>query len=317
MHLLQSPYWQTFKSQFNWAGRSISLPDCTAPVSILFRRLPLGLNFAYVPKGPTINWQDNRAVETALRELKRAGRQRGTFFLKVEPDAAADPAVTDAFRRAGFTPGRTVQPQATVLVNIALPEETILAEMKPKCRYNIRLAQKKGVTVRPGTAEDVAVFYRLSLITGNRDGFGIHPPDYYRAVFESFPPENRALLLACYADEPLAGLMVFAWQGRAYYLYGASGDQHRNLMPAYLLQWEAIRWAKAQNCAVYDLWGIPNAPLETLEAEFEQRNDGLWGVYRFKRGFGGAVAYSAGAFDFVYHRPLYALFTRLLESRSA
>ena len=115
--------------------------------------------------------------------------------------------------------------------------------------------------------------------------------------------------MAEFEGEPIAGLMVFRRGEKAYYFYGASSNQHRNLMATYLIQWEAIRWAKGQGCTSYDLWGIPEADPATLEAEFQQRQDGLWGVYRFKRGFGGQVIQTIGAYDYGYNRLLYRLYS--------
>ena len=311
MHLLQSPYWTTFKSQFGWSSQTLQLPDSSQPAQILFKRLPLGFNVAYVPKGPAIDCNNSLAVNQSLTALKRFAKQRGTLFLKIEADAGDSPSLNSLFRQAEFVPGKSVQPQATVIIDIKPPEAAILAAMKSKTRYNIRLAARKGVTVRQGGLADLPIFAQLSQLTARRDGFAAHPLAYYQAALQQFPPQHRALLLAEFEGKALAGLIVFAWEDRAYYLYGASGNEHRNKMPAYLLQWEAIKWAKAQNCRSYDMWGIPNAPVKTLEAEFTQRQDGLWGVYRFKRGFGGKVVYSLPAYDYVYNRPLYALFTGL------
>ncbi len=313
MHILQSPHWTAFKSQFGWHGESVSLPNAAAPAQILFRRLPLGLKIAYVPKGPHLNWQNTTIAKQGLQKLVQVARRPGVFFLKIEPDVPPSPQITALLAENDFRPARNIQPAATILVDISPSEDEILARMKSKTRYNIRLAGRKGVSVREGTAADLPIFFRLNEITAARDGFGVHPPAYYRAVYRQFPPDTRALLIAEFDGEPLAALMVFAWDGVAYYLYGASGDAHRNKMPAYLLQWEAMRWAKVHGCHTYDLWGVPNAPAETLEAEFPHRRDGLWGVYRFKRGFGGNLAYSIGAFDFVYDRPLYFLFNKIVH----
>ncbi len=311
MHLLQSPYWAAFKSQFGWSNQTLHLPDSCWPTQILFRRLPLGFNLAYVPKGPAINWNNPLAVNQSLTALKGFAKQRGTIFLKIEADANDTPSLNTLFRQAGFVPGKSVQPKATIIIDIQSPEEVVLAAMKSKTRYNIRLAARKGVTVRQGGVKDLPIFDYLNQLTARRDGFAVHPPAYYQAALHQFPSQNCALLLAEFEGTPLAALMVFAWEGRAYYLYGASGNEHRNKMPTYLLQWEAIKWAKTQGCHSYDLWGIPDAPVETLEAEFSQRSDGLWGVYRFKRGFGGRVVYSLPAYDYSYNRPLYALFNKL------
>jgi lipid II:glycine glycyltransferase (peptidoglycan interpeptide bridge formation enzyme) len=146
-------------------------------------------------------------------------------------------------------------------------------------------------------------------ITGQRENFGVHAPVYYRAAYELFAPDNQAvLLIAEYEGRPLAAVMVFALGQTAAYLYGASGNEERPRMPTYAVQWEAIRWAKAQGCTRYDLWGIPDAPEAELEENFTQHSDGLWGVYRFKRGFGGEICRTVGAADRVYNKMLYRLY---------
>jgi lipid II:glycine glycyltransferase (peptidoglycan interpeptide bridge formation enzyme) len=188
--------------------------------------------------------------------------------------------------------------------------------MKSKTRYNIRLAGRKGVAVREGTAEDLPGFCCLMQITGQRDGFGIHSKSYYETAYQLFVPQGLAkLFLATYEDRVLAGIMAFAFGQRAWYMYGASSDEHRDLMPNYLLQWEAIQWAKERGCLTYDLWGVPDEEEEVLEKEFLERSDGLWGVYRFKRGFGGQVVHYLGAYDYVYSPLLYRLYSRLMAWR--
>ena len=203
------------------------------------------------------------------------------------------------------------------------PEE-LLRRMKQKTRYNIRLAARKGVTVRAGSEADLASFYELMETTAQRDGFGIHTRAYYEAAHHLFVPTGQGrLLLAEYEGQLLAGLVVLGVGrrgGTACYMYGASSDEHRNLMPTYILQWEAMLWAKEQGHRVYDLWGVPDEDEATLEAGFTQRNDGLWGVYRFKRGFGGRLVRTAGAWDLVYAPLRYQLYSAAvswLERRQA
>ena len=152
-------------------------------------------------------------------------------------------------------------------------------------------------------------FYELARLTAKRDGFGIHNLAYYQRAYRLFAPQGCALILAEFEGEILAAAMIFKLGRSAYYFYGASSNTHRNLMPAYLVQWAAIRWAKEQGCTCSDLWGIPDANPDTLEEKFQERQDGLWGVYRFKRGFGGQIVKSAGAFDYVY-QPLWYKFYR-------
>jgi lipid II:glycine glycyltransferase (peptidoglycan interpeptide bridge formation enzyme) len=152
-------------------------------------------------------------------------------------------------------------------------------------------------------------------VTGSRDGFGVHSQAYYQMAYDIFKPLGQCeLLVARYQDTTVAALMVFTHGERSWYLYGASSDAERNRMPTYLLQWEAMRWAASRGCHEYDLWGVPDEDEETLEAQFSNRYDGLWGVYRFKRGYGGAIVRSVGAFDRVYIPVLYRLY-QFISSR--
>ena len=153
-------------------------------------------------------------------------------------------------------------------------------------------------------------------ITGERDGFGVHTYEYYQKTLELFSADgNAALLLARYEGKPLAGLIVLARGKRSWYLHGASNNEERNRMPTYLLQWEAMRWSAEQGCEEYDLWGVPDADPEVLENEFEQRSDGLWGVYRFKRGFGVDIKRTAGSWIEVYQPLFYRLYRSYLKLR--
>jgi lipid II:glycine glycyltransferase (peptidoglycan interpeptide bridge formation enzyme) len=179
--------------------------------------------------------------------------------------------------------------------------------MKQKTRYNIKLAEKKGVVVQPSA--DINSFYGLMTATGQRDGFGIHSQSYYQAAYDLFSEKDNCILnIATFEGKPLAGLMAFYSGARAWYFYGASNDEERQRMPTYLLQWETMRWAASKGCKVYDLWGVPDFEEDVLESQFSGRGDGLWGVYRFKRGFGGRLLRSAGAWDRVYNPLLYKLY---------
>lgn len=309
-HLLQSWAWGQLKSKFGWTP--VRLAHADAAAQVLFKQLPLGFTIAYIPKGPLVNWADASQCRALLGQIHAEAKRRRAIFLKIEPDAggpvASQPALANFLAAAGFTPADTIQPQTSIIIDLAPPEAEILAQMKQKTRYNIRLGEKKGVTIRAGSPADLPTFHRLSQLTASRDGFGIHPLEYYQTAFELFAPHNCALLLAEYQNEPLAALMAFAHGSAAYYFYGASSNEHRNVMPTYPLQWAAMGWAKNRGCASYDLWGIPTADEAILEAEFTERHDGLWGVYRFKRGFGGQIVRSVGAFDYVYNPLLYQLY---------
>lgn len=307
-HLLQTSSWAAFKQAFGWSAVRVRAEHCAA--QILLRRLQLGSSIAYLPKGPLgTQWQELWPQVDALCH------QHHAIFLQVEPDLFEPlPNEVRTLWLAGFTPEEhTVQPRRTIIVDLTQDEDQLLAAMKQKTRYNIRLAQRHGVKVRPSA--DLEGFYRMMQTTAQRDGFALHSAEYYRKAYEIFEPQGQAVLLeAVLNQKPLAYLMIFLQHERAWYFYGASDDENRNLMPTYLLQWEAMRWAKANGVKTYDLWGIPDEDEAVLEEQFTSRSDSLWGVYRFKRGFGGQVLRSAPAFIRVYKPLLYKAY-QMMQTR--
>jgi lipid II:glycine glycyltransferase (peptidoglycan interpeptide bridge formation enzyme) len=351
-HILQTSPWGALKSQFGWSDERVGLTRdgvLVAGAQALTRRLPAGLGrLAYVPKGPLVDWDDEEQVTTLLAALDRAARSRGAIALTIEPDLPDEATHRQRLRALGFSPSPlgSIQPRRTIAIDISPEEGAILAAMKSKTRYNVRLAARKGVTVREATEADLPAFHALTAATGARDRFGVHAPAYYEAAHRLFVPRDSAqnpcdvlhftrnsadgvlgfskklflssarLLLAEVEGNPVAAVMIFALPPRAWYFYGASGNTHREKMPTYLLQWEAMRWAKSLGCTSYDLYGVPDENEETLEAEFTQRRDGLWGVYRFKRGFGGQLVRSVGAWDRVYAPLRYQLTRWALAARN-
>ncbi len=310
-HVLQTGEWGELKSAFGWEAVRVVSGDAGA--QILFRRLPLGWSVGYMPK-PVISNPLAVTSNQFWREVEGVCRKKRAVFLKVEPDLW-EPEHWSLNTEHWVLSPHNIQPPRTLLVDLRGTEEDILARMKQKTRYNIRLAGKKGVTVRAW--DDLDGFHRMMQVTGGRDGFGVHSLEYYRRAYELFHPAGMAeLLLAEFEGKPLAALMVFARGRRAWYMYGASTDEERNRMPTYLLQWEAMRWARAHGAEEYDLWGVPDEDEATLEANFESRRDGLWGVYRFKRGFGGEVKRAAQALDRVYRPLLYRLYTAYMMRKA-
>jgi peptidoglycan pentaglycine glycine transferase (the first glycine) len=321
-HLLQLSRWGALKARFGWRAVRLAVEQdggLRAGAQVLFRRLPLGRTLAYVPRGPVLDIADDAAATQLWAALHELARSRRAILLKVEPELPDEADLATRFRGWGFRPSpQTVQPQRTLWVDLTADEEAILAGMKSKTRYNVRLAARKGVQVCEGTLDDFDAFYALMQETAVRDGFPVHSRAYYQVAYGLFVPVDLAcLFLAFYGDELLAALMAFACGDKAWYFYGASSDRHRNRMPSYLLQWEAMRWAKAQGCTAYDLWGIPDEDEATLEAQFTERRDGLWGVYRFKRGFGGRAHRYLGAYDYAYSPLWYKLYAAFIAHRGS
>ena len=310
-HLLQTGEWGELKSSFEWKPVRVLNKDLGA--QILFRKLPLGFTIGYIPKlaissQSTVLWQE------LWKDVDSVCKQNRAIFLKLEMDLWQEPKTNQLPITRYQLSSHNIQPPRTIIVDIKASEENILARMKQKTRYNIRLAEKKSVTVRAW--DDIESFHNMMILTGKRDGFGVHSREYYQRTYDLlYPKQMGELLLAEYEGKPLAALFVARHRNRSYYLYGASTDEERNRMPTYLLQWEAMKWAKARGCEEYDLWGVPDEEEDILEANFETRHDGLWGVYRFKRGFGGEIKRSVQTMDRVYNPLLYWTYSRLVKSR--
>jgi lipid II:glycine glycyltransferase (peptidoglycan interpeptide bridge formation enzyme) len=311
-HLLQTGEWGELKSAFGW--KPVRIVNSKEGVQILFRKLPLGFSIGYIPKAE-ISDQFSLFSEDLWHEINSVCKQNRAIFLKLEPDLWENQK-PETWNITLETSRHNIQPPRTIIIDISGEQETILSHMKQKTRYNIRLAEKKGVTVRAW--DDLESFHKMMLVTGGRDGFSVHSYEYYKRAYELMQPKQMCeILVAEYEGKPLAALFVGRNGNRAYYLYGASTDEERNRMPTYLLQWEAMKWAKARGCEEYDLWGVPDENEATLEGNFEKRSDGLWGVYRFKRGFGGELKRAAQSMDRVYNPLLYWAYLRFIGNRES
>jgi len=357
-HFLQTYEWGQVKAKYGWSplyavwdadGKWIvendpsQLSTFHAPVAaaLILKRQILRNGFAarlsilYTPKGPLLDWTNESLRNRVLNDLQSLAKRQGAIFLKMDPDVVlgtgipnsendaldnGGQAVVSELKRRGWGySSDQIQFKNTVLVDLNASEEEILARMKQKARYNIRLAEKKGVSVRVGMKEDLPMLYKMYAETSVRDGFVIRDEGYYKTVWETFmsktnsPISNSPVsnlqspftepLIAEVNDEPVAAIFVFYFAGRAYYVYGMSRDIHREKMPTYLLQWEAMKRAKAKGCNFYDLWGAPDV--------FDE-SDSLWRVYRFKEGLGGKVVHTLGAWDFAPNPLWYKMYSEII-----
>ncbi len=305
-----------------------------AAAMVLKRTLTIGgfaarLNVLYIPKGPSLDWTNVPLQERVLNDLQAFARRQGAIFLKMDPDvvlgtgvpcsseAVEDPAgqaLRENLHQRGWVFSQDqIQFRNTVLIDLDHTEDELLARMKQKTRYNIRLAQKKGLQVRRGTVADIPLLYQMYAETSVRDGFLIRGKDYYQTVWRLFDRSSELgqslsspfsePLIAEVEGRPVAAISMFYFGGQAIYLFGMSRDEHREKMPNYLLQWEAIRRARSLGCKIYNLWGAPDEFVES---------DGLWNVFRFKEGLGGYVSRTIGAWDFTSNPLLYKLYTQTL-----
>jgi lipid II:glycine glycyltransferase (peptidoglycan interpeptide bridge formation enzyme) len=359
-HFLQTYEWGQVKAKYGWsplyaiwdadgkckvASNLDQLSAFHSPVAaaLILKRQVLQNGFAarlsvlYSPKGPLLDWTNESLRNRVLNDLQSFARKQGAIFLKVDPDVVLGKGIPSSEREAVDRSGEVlmselkrrgwryssdqIQFKNTVLIDLRSSEEELLARMKQKTRYNIRLAAKKGVVLRIGTPDDFAMLYKMYAETSVRDGFVIRDEDYYKTVWNTFAENAQSPvsslqslitsnqlpftepLIAEIEGEPVAAIFVFYFARRAYYVYGMSRSMHREKMPAYLLQWEAIKRAKAKGCDVYDLWGAPDV--------FDE-SDSLWGVYRFKEGLGGEVVRTLGAWDFAPNPLWYKLYSEII-----
>jgi peptidoglycan pentaglycine glycine transferase (the first glycine) len=323
-HALQSWAWGQFKSRWGWevlpqimsiAGNNWEAVAAALVLKRKIHRLPFSV--LYVPKGPVLDYHDKPLRQRALAQLETLARRENAIFIKIDPEVVRSWGHEDervsplgsAFMRdlkeRGWRPStEQIQFRNTVELLLDASEENLLAAMKSKTRYNIRLAERRGVTVRYGTPSDFPVIAEIYNETAARDGFAIRPVEYYLDGWSTLYEAGMAHpFLAELEGRPVAAVIIVRFGDRAIYMYGASRNEAREHMPNHLLQWEAIRWAKAQGCAVYDFWGAPD--------EFNE-SDRLWGVWRFKSGFTGEVTRFIGAWDYAARPLWYRIYTQMI-----
>lgn len=345
LHLLQSSQWAEVKNKSGWLPHflvwqsvdtelelvtsdtgdfSVATPE--AAVLILERQILPGLSVMYAPKGPIVrDWTNKSFREQIFHDLENFAKEANAIQLKIDPDlelgrgipgeegSSEDSNGPDILVELGqggwsYSPDQ-IQFRNTVLVDLLEDEEQILARMKSKTRYNIRLSGRKGITVRLGNEKDLANLFQMYAKTSVRGDFTIRNEEYYLSLWRTFLKEKSLPeidpiaqpLIAEYEGKPVAGAVIFRFGDRAWYLHGMSLPEHSKKMAPHLIQWEAMRWAKSQGCSVYDMWGAP---------EVFEESDSMWGVYRFKRGFGGEVVRTMGAWDYPARPFFYHLYTR-------
>jgi lipid II:glycine glycyltransferase (peptidoglycan interpeptide bridge formation enzyme) len=285
-NLLQSWTWGSLQSRFGWTVERLAFHHGRSGLCSLqhSRSLLPGGAVYYAPRGPVVLEAERLQ---ALDELERLARAGHGLVLRVEPNARSGDEWPAFFEGRGYRKGKSIQPEATRLLSIDVPPEQLRAAFKPKTRYNLSLAERKGVTVQ--RSRDVATFARMAQDTARRQGIHLPGVPYYQACLDLFEPRDEVrLYLAYHEGDPLGGIMVFRFGKTASYLFGGSTDIKRELMPNYLLHWQAILDFRALGCDTYDWWGIPEEPAP----------DHPWfGLYRFKTGFGGETIRYVGLYQ--------------------
>lgn len=313
--LLQSFEWGIVKSAGgDWKPiRMMALED-NAPVaaaSILERRLPMGRSLLYAPRGPVGDLSNLRVVREIASGAREVARRHSAILLKIDPPVPMEDETAEAnLRAAGLrqvadsTGFGGTQPKCVMQLDLDKDADSLLAEFKPKTRYNIRLAEKKGVTVRQGEGRgDLRAFYELLLETAARDRFLVRGFGYFETLYDVLvPPGFCRLFLADYESQPIAGALCFYFGDRCWYTYGASSNSHRNVMPNHLMQWRMILDAKSSGRRVYDFRGVSPRRAPTPD-------DHLQGLNRFKEGFAAKYVEYIGEYDLPFSRTMYWLWS--------
>ena len=302
-HFMQSELWAKVKDNWKWEAICVRGADnhiCGA-LSVLIRRLPGGLPYTlmYAGRGPVCDVHDTETLAALLEGAKALAKRHHAYVLKIDPDVlSSDVTFIDIMTKLGFqyqAGGKNfegIQPRYVFRLNVEgkTPDE-VMAVFHSKTRYNIRLAERKGVEVRLCGEEMLADFSRIMLETGVRDGFVTRPQSYFEKMLRAMGP-NARLYMAFHEGKAIAGTLAIHYGDKVWYLYGASSNEYRNYMPNYLLQWNMIQWAIETGCRIYDFRGV--------SGDISEDNP-LYGLYRFKKGFNGDFCEFVGEFNYVFN----------------
>lgn len=318
-HVLQSYEWGEVKRRTEWQPIRLLVMDENKPIagiSILKRRLPIpGLNkcIFYAPRGPVADYSDKETLKFLFSNVKTLAKKHGAILLKIDPDIKApNDEVVKTLASMGFNTRNTgkdfdgVQPKFVFRLSVEKPLKEIFSDFHHKTRYNIRLSARRGVTVKIGTREDLKPFYKILEETCIRDQFLVRGFDYFETLWDELVEKGLAqLFMAEYEGKYIAGTLALLFGDKVWYLYGASSNENRNVMPNYALQWAMIEWAKENECKIYDFRGV--------SGDLSPDNP-LYGLYRFKKGFSGEFTEFIGEFDMPLSPFFYFLWVRIIPT---
>jgi peptidoglycan pentaglycine glycine transferase (the first glycine) len=307
-HFMQSPHWGKVKRAWKWEAvvAKDSRGAVTGALSVLIRGVPgLPYTLMYAPRGPVCDIHDKDVMVQLIAGVRALAVKYKSYLFKIDPDVlSSDKEFITDMNSFGFElhgDGKNfdgIQPRFVFRLNIeGKTEEEVLAGFQSKTRYNIRVAQKHNIEVKIMDKPALKEFVPIMHETGSRDGFATRPIEYFEGMLDAFGPHAR-LYMAYYQNIPVAGTIAIQYGDKVWYLYGASSNTYRNMMPNYLLQWEMIRWAVETHCRIYDFRGV--------SGDLSPENP-LYGLYRFKKGFNGDLTEFCGEFDLVLNRPVAAL----------
>lgn len=304
-HFLQSLAWTKVKDM--WKNEILIVEDENGKIkgsmSLLIRKVPIfPLTIMYSPRGPVCDIYDKETIKELVEGAKELAKKHNSYVLKIDPDVPADDEkfcsmmseLNFRFNKSKNFEG--VQPRFVFRKTITgMNEDEVLASFESKTRYNVRVAMRKGVTCRIGAKEDLPAFCKVMMDTGVRDGFIPRSLEYFEKMYDEMGDALR-LYLIYHEDKLLSGAVAILYGNKVWYLYGASSNEDRNLMPNYLMQWEMMKWAVENNCDIYDFRGVSGDL---------NKGQPLYGLYRFKKGFTGEFVEFVGALDYVFNPFMY------------
>jgi len=302
----QSYLWGKQKPMWVWKAIAVRGEDgaIKGSLAVMIRKMPfVKQTLMYGCRGPVCDLDDRETFGQLLEGARALAKEYKSYVIKLDPDVnSSNTAFAEMMRRFGFRSKEggkyfeAIQPRYVFRLDVeGKTEEEVEAGFHQKWRYNIRVAQKKGVEVKICGQEMIPAFADLMLTTGVRDGFVTRQPEYFAAMLENLG-EHCRLYMAFHEGQPIAGTLAIHYGDKVWYLYGASSNEHRNLMPNYLLQWRMIQWSIETGCCVYDFRGVSGDVSE---------DNPLYGLYRFKKGFGGDFTEFVGEMDLVLNKPVY------------
>ena len=303
----QSYLWGKQKPMWQWDAIAVRGEDgaIRGSLAVMTRKVPgIGRTLMYGCRGPVCDLDDRETFSQLLDGAKVLAKKYKSYVIKIDPDVpSSNTAFSSMLQSFGFRAKEggknfeAIQPRYVFRLNVeGKTEEELLANFHQKWRYNIRLAERKGVTVRICGKEMVPAFSDLMLTTSVRDGFVTRKPEYFAAMLDNLGEHARLYMAFDPNDTPIAGTLAIHYGDKVWYLYGASSNEHRNLMPNYLLQWRMIQWAVETNCRIYDFRGVSGDVSE---------DNPLYGLFRFKQGFGGDFTEFVGEMDLVLSPVIY------------
>ena len=303
----QSYLWGKQKPMWQWDAIAVRGEDgaIRGSLAVMTRKVPgIGRTLMYGCRGPVCDLDDRETFSQLLDGARALAKKYKSYVIKIDPDVpSSNTAFSSMLQSFGFRAKEggknfeAIQPRYVFRLNVeGKTEEELLANFHQKWRYNIRLAERKGVTVRICGKEMVPAFSDLMLTTGVRDGFVTRKPEYFAAMLDNLGEHARLYMAFDPNDTPIAGTLAIHYGDKVWYLYGASSNEHRNLMPNYLLQWRMMQWAVETNCRIYDFRGVSGDVSE---------DNPLYGLFRFKQGFGGDFTEFVGEMDLVLSPVIY------------